>query len=119
MDLWCNERPLNEEEDQAFEDDDKVKAIISKISSNGGSNGSRDSGIVPDSIPALTDHNLLNDNRVLQKLLFSEDRAVPSAASIIFNKVQNEVQPQMRDILTKWMLEVSLKFKLPYLKVFK
>jgi len=53
---------------------------------------------------AYADPVLLKDSRVLDNLLNSEDRHVPSAS--YFDCVQPDLKPHMRKIVTEWMLEV-------------
>ena len=52
---------------------------------------------------AFDDPSLLNDDRVLQNLLATEDRYLPNS---YFKCVQTDVKPFMRKILATWMLEV-------------
>ncbi|XP_044728709.1 G1/S-specific cyclin-D2 [Chrysoperla carnea] len=53
---------------------------------------------------AYPDPVLLNDERVLQNLLKTEERYTPSGS--YFECVQRELTPQMRKIVAEWMLEV-------------
>lgn len=53
---------------------------------------------------AYADPVLLNDERVLQNLLSTEERYSPSSS--YFDCVQTEITPQMRKIVAEWMLEV-------------
>lgn len=53
---------------------------------------------------AYADPVLLKDSRVLDNLLNSEERHVPSAS--YFDCVQPDLKPHMRKIVTEWMLEV-------------
>ncbi|XP_023701650.1 G1/S-specific cyclin-D2 [Cryptotermes secundus] len=53
---------------------------------------------------AYPDPVLLNDERVLQNLLNTEDRYCPSSS--YFECVQKDLTPQMRTILAEWMMEV-------------
>ena len=57
---------------------------------------------------AFEDPVLLQDDRVLQKLLEVEDRYLPNPH--YFSCVQNDVQQWMRDAVATWMLEVGLDF---------
>ncbi|XP_014234906.1 G1/S-specific cyclin-D2-like [Trichogramma pretiosum] len=54
--------------------------------------------------PAYPDPNLLDDDRMLQNLLKSEERYAPSAT--YFSNVQKEITPVMRKVVAEWMLEV-------------
>ena len=54
---------------------------------------------------AYSDPVLLNDERVLQNLLSSEERYSPSTS--YFECVQKDLTPQMRKIVAEWMLEVK------------
>lgn len=54
---------------------------------------------------AYPDPVLLNDERVLQNLLKTEERYTPSCP--YFECGQRELTPQMRKIVAEWMLEVS------------
>lgn len=54
---------------------------------------------------AYPDPVLLNDERVLQNLLKTEERYTPSSCSY-FECVQTDITPQMRKIVAEWMLEV-------------
>nr|CAD7415440.1 unnamed protein product [Timema cristinae] len=56
---------------------------------------------------AFVDPVLLNDERVLQNLLSSEDRYSPSSS--YFTRFQTDLTPQMREIVTEWMLEDNVK----------
>lgn len=47
---------------------------------------------------------LLNDDRVLQNLLATEDRYLPSGK--YFDVIQDDIKPHMRKLVSKWMLEV-------------
>ncbi|ESO92223.1 hypothetical protein LOTGIDRAFT_190960 [Lottia gigantea] len=47
---------------------------------------------------------LLNDHRVLQNLLATEDKYVPNTC--YFSCVQKDIKPFMRKMVTQWMLEV-------------
>ncbi|XP_046748123.1 G1/S-specific cyclin-D2 [Diprion similis] len=53
---------------------------------------------------AYADPALLNDDRVLQNLLKSEERYAPSSS--YFECVQRDISPMMRKIVAEWMLEV-------------
>ncbi|KAJ9596983.1 hypothetical protein L9F63_012013, partial [Diploptera punctata] len=53
---------------------------------------------------AYSDPVLLNDERVLQNLLSSEEKYSPSTS--YFECVQKDLTPQMRKIVAEWMLEV-------------
>ncbi|XP_072135022.1 G1/S-specific cyclin-D3 isoform X11 [Mobula birostris] len=53
---------------------------------------------------AFPDHTLLNDHRVLQNLLLTEDRYIPRIS--YFECVQKEIKPYMRKMVSYWMLEV-------------
>lgn len=54
---------------------------------------------------AQRDRSIFDDDRVLQNLLSSEFKYMPKFN--YFNRVQTEVQPYMRKIVTTWMMEVS------------
>lgn len=56
---------------------------------------------------AYADQVLLDDDRMLQNLLNSEDRYIPSSS--YFDTVQRELTPDMRKIVADWMLEVSVE----------
>lgn len=61
-----------------------------------------------DSVQAAPKHafrheTLLNDRRVLCNLLAKEDSYMPSGSYFVF---QEEIRPYMRNVLTKWMLDV-------------
>lgn len=60
--------------------------------------------ISPDSCCAVKDGVVFEDERVLQELLNMEHLYVPRCD--YFKTVQTEVEPFMRKIVTKWMLEV-------------
>nr|CAD7572594.1 unnamed protein product [Timema californicum] len=62
---------------------------------------------------AFVDPVLLNDERVLQNLLSSEDRYSPSSS--YFTRFQTDLTPQMREIVTEWMLELSRKLTFHWL----
>ncbi|GLV35728.1 Cyclin D [Carabus blaptoides fortunei] len=53
---------------------------------------------------AYPDPVLLNDERVLQNLLKTEERYTPSCS--YFECVQRDLTPQMRKIVAEWMMEV-------------
>lgn len=53
---------------------------------------------------AYPDQVLLDDDRILQNLLNSEDRYIPSSS--YFDTVQRDITPDMRKIVADWMLEV-------------
>lgn len=63
--------------------------------------------VVPEeSFTTITaDPVLLDDQRVLQNLLDSEDKYVISSS--YFKCIQNDINPNMRSILAAWMLEVA------------
>lgn len=50
------------------------------------------------------DSNLLNDNRVLERLLKLEDHYIPRCD--YFKIVQKEIKPHMRKLVVTWMFEV-------------
>ncbi|XP_069798279.1 G1/S-specific cyclin-D3 isoform X11 [Narcine bancroftii] len=52
---------------------------------------------------AYPDHTLLSDHRVLQNLLLTEDRYIPRIS--YFKCVQKEIEPNMRKMVSFWMLE--------------
>lgn len=54
---------------------------------------------------AQRDRSIFDDDRVLENLLNSEFKYMPKFN--YFNRVQTEVQPYMRKIVTTWMMEVS------------
>lgn len=54
---------------------------------------------------AVPDPVLLNDKRVLENLLATEDKYLPHTC--YFNCVQTDIQPYMRKMVTEWMAEVS------------
>lgn len=54
---------------------------------------------------AQRDRSIFDDDRVLDNLLNSEFKYMPKFN--YFNRVQTEVQPYMRKIVTTWMMEVS------------
>ena len=56
---------------------------------------------------AEPDHNMIGDNRVLQNLLSLERLTIPPCN--YFTQVQTDIKPNMRKIVTSWMLEVSPK----------
>lgn len=60
--------------------------------------------ISPDSCCAVKDGTVFEDERVLQELLNMEHLYVPQCD--YFKTVQTDVEPFMRKIVTKWMLEV-------------
>lgn len=53
---------------------------------------------------AFEDPVFLRDNRVLQNLLLTEDKYIPTAC--YFNCVQKDIQPYMRKMVAEWMAEV-------------
>lgn len=55
---------------------------------------------------AYADPALLDDDRVLQNLLQTEERYAPSSS--YFECVQRDISPLMRKIVAEWMLEVSV-----------
>lgn len=57
---------------------------------------------------ALKDRNIFQDNRVINNLLRDEVLYMPKCD--YFKKVQNDIQPFMRKVVTTWMLEVSILF---------
>ena len=56
---------------------------------------------------ALPDPVLLNDDRVLLKLLELEDRCSTSSPCYFKLRIQTELKPYMRRMVATWMLEVS------------
>lgn len=54
---------------------------------------------------AYADPVLLNDERVLLNMLGQEEKYTPSTP--FFSCVQKDVTPQMRTIVSNWMLEVK------------
>ena len=54
---------------------------------------------------AIEDPVLLKDDRVLANLLSIEDRYLPNPS--YFSCVQTDIEPWMRDTVSRWMLEVS------------
>lgn len=58
-----------------------------------------------DFLPASYDMNILNDQRPLKNMLALEGRTL--ANPDYFQTVQVEVLPEMRKVVTQWMLEVS------------
>lgn len=63
--------------------------------------------ISQDNCYAMRDLNVLEDERVLRDLLDLEQIYVPPCD--YFKEVQSDVEPFMRKIVTKWMLEVRKK----------
>lgn len=59
---------------------------------------------------AYPDPVLLNDERVLQNLLKTEERYTTNCS--YFECVQRDITPQMRKIVAEWMLEVRIIIKL-------
>ena len=57
---------------------------------------------------ARVDPVLLKDGRVLQNLLATEERYLPSLS--YFKCVQTDIQPYMRRMVATWMFEVSGQF---------
>lgn len=57
---------------------------------------------------AYEDPVLLKDERVLQNLLMTEDRYLPSPS--YFKCVQTDIKASMRKIVADWMLEVCASF---------
>ncbi|XP_061767948.1 G1/S-specific cyclin-D2-like [Nerophis ophidion] len=55
-------------------------------------------------VKAQPDPNILNDHRVLQSLLTTEDRFLPQCSYI--QRFQKEIQPYMRRMVAGWMHEV-------------
>lgn len=98
MDLWCSESssPVQQQQQEQLSPAETQQ---------------------PDGIIALADQHLLNDSRVLQKLLLTELRCRPQKPELVYDSVQKEVRPHMRKILTTWMLEVSKMTKF-YLHIF-
>lgn len=80
MDLWCDESTV-----QVMNEEGEVEA---------------------DCLEAFPDENILQDDRVLERLLLSESRCLPSDPCQVFTMVQTELLPGMRKVLTNWMLEV-------------
>lgn len=62
---------------------------------------------------AYPDPVLLNDERVLENLLKTEERYTPSGS--YFDCVQRELTPQMRKIVAEWMLEVRFNISSGFL----
>lgn len=60
------------------------------------------------------DSNLLNDNRVLERLLKLEDHYIPRCD--YFKIVQKEIKPHMRKLVVTWMFEVIV-ISMLYLKL--
>lgn len=58
---------------------------------------------------AYEDPTLVNDDRILQNLLKTEERYAPSSS--YFECVQRDISPAMRKIVAEWMLEVSYDFR--------
>lgn len=59
---------------------------------------------------AILDPVLLNDQRVLDNLLATEDKYLPHTC--YFNCVQTDIQPYMRKMVTEWMAEVCSEKKM-------
>ncbi|XP_005113306.1 G1/S-specific cyclin-D2 [Aplysia californica] len=59
---------------------------------------------------AILDPVLLNDKRVLNNLLATEDKYLPHTR--YFNCVQTDIQPYMRKMVTEWMAEVCSEQKM-------
>lgn len=57
-------------------------------------------------IRAVKDKAIFKDHRVIKNLLANEKLYLPNCD--YFVKVQNDIQPFMRRVVTTWMLEVSL-----------
>lgn len=55
---------------------------------------------------AQRDRTIFDDDRVLENLLNSEFKYMPKFN--YFLRMQTEVQPYMRKIVTTWMMEVSI-----------
>lgn len=83
MDLWCDESNI-----QIMNQEEEVEA---------------------DCLEAFPDENILQDDRVLERLLLTESRCLPSSPCHVFSTIQTELLPGMRKVLTNWMLEVSFK----------
>lgn len=56
-------------------------------------------------IRAVKDKAIFKDHRVIKNLLANEKLYLPNCD--YFVKVQNDIQPFMRRVVTTWMLEVS------------
>ncbi|XP_054159568.1 G1/S-specific cyclin-D2-like [Oppia nitens] len=52
------------------------------------------------------DNNILGDDRILKQLLQIEDNYVPKGVLESYKCIQSEVEPNMRKIVSNWMLEV-------------
>ena len=61
---------------------------------------------------AYADPVLIKDVRVLDNLLSSEERHIPSAS--YFDCVQPDLKPHMRKVVTEWMLEVPIPISFTY-----
>jgi len=59
-------------------------------------------------IRAVKDKAIFKDHRVIKNLLADEKLYLPNCD--YFVKVQNDIQPFMRRVVTTWMLEVSVVF---------
>jgi len=59
---------------------------------------------------AFKDDELLDDPRVLQNLLDTEERYMPPTSNFLFQK---DLRPYMRKVVAEWMFEVCVDLKNP------
>ena len=64
-----------------------------------------ESNTMPNVQKSLLDRNLIDDNRVLERLLKVEDHYTPKCD--YFKIVQKDIQPYMRKLVVSWMFEVN------------
>ncbi|RWS31097.1 G1/S-specific cyclin-D2-like protein [Leptotrombidium deliense] len=67
--------------------------------------------VLAESTRGAFDENILKDNRVLEQLLESEERYIPMSSMCTYKSVQSEISPEMRKVLSMWMLEVCEELK--------
>lgn len=90
MDLWCTEptaSPALSFDSGVFNDPEDL--------------------VREECLPASIDHKLLNNGKVLERLLQTEAHYIPPPVLQVYKCVQKEVQLHMRKTLATWMCEVS------------
>lgn len=83
MELWCVESPAR---DETLSSDEITRK---------------------DWLNASVDQHVLNHASGLSRLLATETRYVPPSSETVYKQVQRDIKPNMRKILTTWMMEVS------------
>lgn len=61
---------------------------------------------MPPTVKAITDKCQVKDDRILQNLLRNEDKYQPNNPDYMTSIQENRITPEMRRIVSEWMLEV-------------